>query len=83
MTRIILNKKLIELLTDEPENFIFDSINYGIPAFFVLFFFFFLWENFFFFSKRKGIKNIYELYLNVFKNLTGMLLKNYGVFFNS
>ena len=54
MTRIILNKKLIELLTDEPENFIFDSINYGIPAFFcIVFFFFFFGRIFFFFPNER------------------------------
>ena len=28
-------------------------------------------------------KNAYKLYLNVFRHLTGVLLKNYGIFFNS
>ena len=41
MTKIILNKKLIEILTDNPENYIFDSLTNGIPAFFVYYYCFF------------------------------------------
>ena len=35
MTKIILNKSLIDILTDTPEKYIFDALNNGIPSFFV------------------------------------------------
>ena len=76
MTKNILNKSLIDILTDTPEKYIFDALNNGIPSFFVR-------KIFIYIPFLKGIKNLYELYLNVFKNLTGVPLKNYGVFFNS
>ena len=35
MTKVILNKKLIDILTDQPEKYFFDSLSEGIPPFFV------------------------------------------------
>lgn len=35
MTKITLNKKLVEVITDEPDNLIFESLRTGIPSFFV------------------------------------------------
>ena len=35
----------------------------------------------YYFNFSKKINNIFKLYLNVFKHLTGIKLQNYGVFF--
>lgn len=36
LNKIIINNNLLKILTDEPDNFIFDSLKEGIPSFFVI-----------------------------------------------